>query len=220
MGCKNQKSKHRPVINFLRLYTGLLRPTLAGPVRWQYWPLKGPARHSDVLPAQTRISTFLGQQSIETRQILLECYPPVPKKQANSCHTIENKWFAWKGNRDHNISLQTWSEQCGWEWWGYTQHTIFWPRDVIDDVTRYLQCRGFIRTTAGGSPWFTCTYMAYSKQSSMDIRHTSQRILYICDVLHICIHILCSSGLKYKLNISKISNMISRHQLPFTVTAI
>jgi hypothetical protein len=32
--------------------------------------------------------------------------------------------------------LQTWPGQCAWEWWGYTQYTIFWSRDVIDDVAR------------------------------------------------------------------------------------
>jgi hypothetical protein len=40
------------------------------------------------------------------------------KKLANLCHTIDNWWFAWKGNEDQNnylyiMYLQTWPEQCG-----------------------------------------------------------------------------------------------------------
>jgi hypothetical protein len=61
----------------------------------------GPRRTSPALrfsvlhpgPAQPRSrhegARFLGQQSIRTRQILLEFYPPV-QKIANLCHTIEN----------------------------------------------------------------------------------------------------------------------------------
>jgi hypothetical protein len=59
----------------------------AGPVMWQYWPLKGPAQHSDFLfyirdPNSQYLNVMeliLSQQSIRTQEILLAFYPSVQK---------------------------------------------------------------------------------------------------------------------------------------------
>jgi hypothetical protein len=69
---------------------------------------------------------------------------------------IVTRWGTseWKGNSDQNISLGVGQNNVAENDEAIHSDTIFWYRDVIDDVTRYLQCRcsrSCIRTTTGGS---------------------------------------------------------------------
>jgi hypothetical protein len=96
-------------MNILTILEQLQRVPLGGST--------GPRRTSPALrfsvvhpgPAQPRSqhdgASFFGQQSIRTRQILLEFYPPVQITSQFMSHDRE-LWFAWKGNSDQNISLK------------------------------------------------------------------------------------------------------------------
>jgi hypothetical protein len=81
--------------------------------------------------------SFLGQTTIQTRQILFGFYPSV---QITIMSHDENYQFAWKVNSDQNISLEV-IENLARTMWLRMSEVIFsichiWPHDVIDDVAR------------------------------------------------------------------------------------
>jgi hypothetical protein len=76
--------------------------------------------HPGTAPPRARHegASFLGQQSIQTQQILLEFYPSVQ----NTSQFMSHDWEHGKAIviRIFLLALlQPWPEQCGWEWWGY-----------------------------------------------------------------------------------------------------
>jgi hypothetical protein len=95
-------------------------------------------------------ATFLGQQSIRSRQILRnKMLSLVQKNSLFMPHDWGGKAIAIRIFLSR--FLQTWPDQCGWKWWGYTSGIV----TSLTIATQYLQCRWsrllFIRTTAGGS---------------------------------------------------------------------
>jgi hypothetical protein len=72
-------------------------------------------------------ASFLGQQSIRTRRILLGFYPSVQRTSQFMSHNWELVVCMERQSiRIYNFSrlVQTWPEQCGWEWWGYAQYNL------------------------------------------------------------------------------------------------
>jgi hypothetical protein len=91
-------------------------------VRGQYWPPKGPTRNEDFLfyiPVLCHDeASFLHQQSIRTRQILLEFYPSV-QTQAICITSLRTGSLHEKVRMIRIFLLQISPEECGWECGGY-----------------------------------------------------------------------------------------------------
>jgi hypothetical protein len=122
---RNRGQFQRRFFSVSRIFTVNVRPTPPGPVRWRYWPSKDQPGtqifcnfHPGPCPSEKlHGASFLGQQSIRTRQILpwilsvsAKNWPIyVTRLRTISLHgraiTIRIKFLA--------KLLQTWPEQCG-----------------------------------------------------------------------------------------------------------